>query len=88
MVPFNGGVLALGMFFGCTEQKGPTDPKEHQMYGTTHELHDWFKGANGKNAICCRVLTKEFNMGQGGHKRAVYFLYRVYVHGNGADRLP
>lgn len=27
-----------------------------------------FKGANGKNAICCRVLTKEFNMGQGEHK--------------------
>ena len=42
-----------------------------------HELHDWFKEANGKKAICCRVLTKEFNMGQGEHKRAVYLLYRT-----------
>ncbi len=40
----------------------------------THELHDWFKGANGKNAICCRVLTKEFNMGQGGTKSSVFSL--------------
>ena len=40
----------------------------------THELHDWFKKANGKNAICCRVLTKEFNMGQGEHKeQCIYF---------------
>ena len=39
-----------------------------------HELHDWFKKANGKNAICCRVLTKEFNMGQGEHKeQCIYF---------------
>lgn len=34
----------------------------------THELHDWFKEANGKNAICCRILTREFDMGRGEHK--------------------
>ena len=32
------------------------------------ELHDWFKEANGKNALCCRILTKEFDMGAGEHK--------------------
>ena len=71
---FNGGILALGMFFGRTEQDGPTNPKSIKCMELTHELHDWFKKANGKNAICCRVLTKEFNMGQGEHKeQCIYF---------------
>ena len=30
---FNGGILALGMFFGRTEQDGPTNPKSIKMYG-------------------------------------------------------
>lgn len=64
----NGGVLALGLFFGRTEQKGPKDPKVLKCMQLTHELHDWFKEANGKNAVCCRVLTKEFDMGKGEHK--------------------
>ena len=64
----NGGVLALGMFFGRTEQTGPKDPKVNKCMALTHELHDWFKEANGKNAICCRVLTREFDMGKGEHK--------------------
>ena len=71
---FNGGILALGMFFGRTGQNGPTDPKSIKCMELTHELHDWFKKANGKNAICCRILTKEFNMGQGEHKeQCIYF---------------
>ena len=71
---FNGGILALGLFFGRTEQDGPTNPKSVKCMELTHELHDWFKRANGKNAICCRVLTKEFNMGQGEHKeQCIYF---------------
>ena len=37
----------------------------------THELHDRFKEANGKNAICCRILTREFNMGKGEHNLVV-----------------
>ena len=65
---FNGGVLALGMFFGRTEQNGPTNPDSVHTMALTHELHEWFKKANQKNAICCRVLTREFNMGQGEHK--------------------
>ena len=52
---FNGGILALGMFFGRTEQD------------------DWFKQANEKNAICCRVLTKEFDKGRGEHKEQCIF---------------
>ena len=64
----NGGILALGMFFGRTEQAGPQDPKVVKCMALTHELHDWFKASNGKNAICCRVLTREFDMGKGEHK--------------------
>ena len=40
---FNGGILALGMFFGRTEQDGPTNPKSIKCMELTHELHDWFK---------------------------------------------
>lgn len=70
----NGGVMALGMIFGRTEQDGPTNPKSVKCMQLTHELHDWFKEHNGKNATCCRVLTKEFNMGQGEHKeQCIYF---------------
>lgn len=65
---FNGGVLALGMIFGRTVPKGPTDPVVNKVMAMTKELHDWFKVANGKNAICCRVLTREFDMGKGEHK--------------------
>ena len=64
----NGGILALGMLFGRTEPKGPQDPKVVKCMELTHELHDWFKSNNGKNAICCRVLTREFDMGKGEHK--------------------
>ena len=65
---FNGGVLALGMIFGRTVPNGPTDPVVNKVMAMTKELHDWFKVANGKNAICCRVLTREFDMGKGEHK--------------------
>lgn len=64
----NGGILALGLFFGRTEQAGPKDPKVVKCMELTHELHSWFREANGKNSVCCRVLTKEFDMGKGEHK--------------------
>ena len=70
---FNGGVLALGMLFGRTEQNGPADPKSVKVMELTHELHEWFKEANGKKAICCRILTREFNMGKGEHKEQCIF---------------
>ena len=54
----NGGILALGMFFGRTEQDGPTNPKSVKCMELVHELHDWFKEANGKKAIWDRVSTK------------------------------
>lgn len=34
----------------------------------SNELHSWFKEANGKHSACCRVLTREFDMGKGEHK--------------------
>ncbi len=64
----NGGVLALGMFFGRTEKTGPQDPKVNKCMALTSELHKWFMDNNGKHSTCCRVLTREFDMGKGEHK--------------------
>lgn len=61
----SGGVMAIGLIFGRTVQK---DPQVEQTLALSKELHDWFKEANGKNALCCRILTKEFDMGAGEHK--------------------
>lgn len=61
----SGGVLALGLFFGRTV---PNDPKVTKLMELTKELHDWFKEENGKNTLCCRVLTREFDMKEKGHK--------------------
>lgn len=70
----NGGILALGLFFGRTEQSGPQDPKVVKCMQLTHELHDWFRQTNGKNSVCCRVLTREFDMGKGEHKeQCIYY---------------
>ncbi len=70
----NGGVLALGMLFGRTKQDGPANPKSVKTLELTHELHDWFQEVNGKNAICCRILTQEFDMSKGEHKeQCIYY---------------
>ena len=61
----SGGVMALGLFFGRTKQG---DSKVEKNLELSKELHDWFKDANGKNALCCRILTKEFDMSKGAHK--------------------
>lgn len=61
----SGGVMALGLFFGRTKQG---DPKVEKNLELSKELHDWFKSANGKNSLCCRVLTREFDMSSGAHK--------------------
>lgn len=70
----NGGIMALGMLFGRTEPNGPKDPKVVKCMELTNELHNWFKENNGKNSVCCRVLTREFDMGKGEHKeQCIYF---------------
>lgn len=61
----SGGVMALGIFFGRTRQG---DPKVEKNLEVAKELHDWFKENNGKNALCCRILTREFDMAAGEHK--------------------
>lgn len=65
----NGAILALGMFFGRTTQAGPKDPKVNAVMALSKELHDWFRDANAKHAVCCRVLTKGFEMSEGEHKK-------------------
>lgn len=70
----NGGVMALGLLFGRSEQNGPTNPKSVKCMQLTHELHSWFMDTNGKHSACCRVLTREYNMGNGEHKpQCIYF---------------
>lgn len=70
----NGGIMALGLFFGRSDQKGPNDPQVVKCKNLTSELHTWFKNNNGKNSVCCRVLTKEFDMSKGEHKQqCIYF---------------
>ena len=61
----SGGVMALGIFFGRTRQN---DGKVEKNLEVAKELHDYFKVANGKNTLCCRILTKEFDMSKGAHK--------------------
>lgn len=62
----SGGVMAIGLVFGRTVQK---DPQVETTLRLSKELHDWFKDeATGKHALCCRILTKEFDMGAGEHK--------------------
>ena len=66
--------MAIGMFFGRTEHKGPTDPNVVKCMSLTKELHDWFKENNTKGVTCCRILTREFDMSQGGHKsQCIYY---------------
>ena len=65
----NGAILALGMFFGRTTQAGPKDPKVNAVMALSKELHDWFRDANAKHAVCCRILTKGFEMSEGEHRK-------------------
>ncbi|MBQ6500886.1 MAG: C_GCAxxG_C_C family protein [Mogibacterium sp.] len=64
----NGGVLALGMFFGRTEPLGPKDEGVNHLMSLTNELHSWFRDNNGKHTTCCRALTREFDMNSGEHR--------------------
>ena len=55
----------LGLFFGRTKQG---DPKVEKNLKLAAELHDYFKENNGKNSLCCRVLTHGMDMSSGEHK--------------------
>ncbi len=61
----SGGVMSLGLIFGRTKQG---DKKVEKTLELSKEVHDWFKIANGKNSLCCRALTREFDMKNGEHK--------------------
>ena len=73
----SGGVMALGIFFGRTKQG---DPKVEKNLAVSKELHDYFKEANGKGVLCCRTLTKEFDMGKGEHKEQCIHYTGLVAH--------
>lgn len=67
----NGAIAALGMFFG---RHDPNDDRINKCLMLCNEMHDWFKSNNGKHCVCCRALTKEFNMNEGEHvKQCIHF---------------
>ncbi len=67
----SGGVMALGLFFGRSE---PGDPKINKVMTLGAELHEWFKSASGKGALCCRIITKDVEMGSKEHIDQCTFL--------------
>ncbi len=67
----SGGIMALGLFFGRTQ---PGDPKIGKMMELAAELHDWFKVESGKNALCCRIITKGMELGTEEHIEQCTFL--------------
>ncbi|HHW29383.1 MAG TPA: hypothetical protein GXX21_07500 [Syntrophomonadaceae bacterium] len=60
----NGGVLALGMFFG---RKTEGDPCVNKVMALAKELHDTFKRRH--KSTCCRVLTKGMELGSEDHMK-------------------
>jgi C_GCAxxG_C_C family probable redox protein len=59
----SGGIMAIGYFFGRT--KGG-DPKVQRTLELANELQGSFK--SNHNVLCCKVLTKDMDMGSGEHK--------------------
>lgn len=58
------GVIALGLFLG---RNGPGILNARTVQTVSKELHDHFKGKFG--ATCCRVLTKNIELGTARHYR-------------------
>jgi len=60
----NGGVMALGLFFGRETKK---DPRVNHAMQLSKELHDDFKKTH--KSTCCRVLTKNMVLGSEDHMK-------------------
>lgn len=60
----NGGVMALGLFFGRETGK---DIRVNHTMQLSKELHDDFKNTYG--STCCRVLTKGLTLGSENHMK-------------------
>jgi C_GCAxxG_C_C family probable redox protein len=54
----NGGIMALGLFFGRTR---PKDNKVNKAMELARELHDTFRKRH--RSLCCRTLTKFMILG-------------------------
>ena len=52
-----------------TVTEGSTAPKPDDLTAEGFMFDGWFRDANAKNAICCRVLTKGFDMAEGQHRK-------------------
>lgn len=60
----SGAVISLGYFFGRT--KGG-DPKVENALKLVNELQQSFK--DNHKVLCCSILTKDFDMSSGEHKK-------------------
>lgn len=60
----NGGVMALGYFFGRSMAKGGEVRKAMKL---SRQLHDKFTELN--RCTCCRMLTKGMEKGSAEHKK-------------------
>jgi len=60
----SGGIMILGLLFGRTNVNSDAS-KSHEL---ANELHDHFKNATGKKVVCCRILTRGFDLSKGEQK--------------------
>ena len=60
----NGGIMALGLFFG---RETKNDPCVNHAMQLSKELHDDFKKTH--KSTCCRVLTKGMVLGSEEHMK-------------------
>jgi C_GCAxxG_C_C family probable redox protein len=58
----NGGIMALGLFFGRTR---PKDDNVNKAMELARELHDTFRKRH--RSLCCRILTKGMILGSQKH---------------------
>lgn len=70
----SGAVMALGLFFG---RSTPGDQSIKRMMGISSEMHDWFKKANEKNTLCCRILTRSYEWEGAEHRKQCAYYTQI-----------
>ena len=60
-----GGIMALGIFFGRSEEGASIEKLKNEL---SKELYQSFFNAGNKGAVNCSVLTNGFDLTKGEHK--------------------